>query len=1092
MALRSHDAPTVAGRVVGAFTLVLLISSISPLFRHLIAVPRHWVDTYVISAPDTSFAWVVVLALISVALSARKRIAWWVTLGYVTVFAATNAVLFVPAIGRQADIDRTDRINLTIGLALDAVIAGYLLATRRQFFTRVRRGAVVTAAAVLFGGLATATALGWALVEAFPRDLTPAQHLPYAFNRVVAFATASPRTFDGRRSYMVIDSLLGLLGAVALIAAAAVLFRSQRRTGLLTPTDERVLRALVDAYAAEDSLGYFATRRDRAVVFAPSGRAAVSYRVFVGVGLAAGDPIGDPRYWPHAIAEFLEVCRRYGWYPAAHGVSERGAIAYGAVGMTALTIGDECIVDARRYRISGPQMRGVRQAVTRARRAGLSVRIRRHRELDAAEMAAVIDRADRWRDTDSERGYAMALGRLGDPGDADCLLVEAVRGIGTADEDVVGMLSFVPWGRTGASLDLMRRDRSDINGVVELMVSELCLNAGTFGITTVSLNFAAFRAVFADGDRIGASPFIRGARGVLSFASRFVQMESLYRSNAKYLPTWTPRYLCCEDTPMLLRAGLAAIVSEGFIPLPRLARRVTENPGPPALPADIDVDELIADIAAHAHAAARPPKRPEQVRVRMAALAELTAAGITAYPQARPPTHRCSQARNAPPGSPVEVAGRVLRLRDLGGVVFAEVRDWSGSVQVLFEAQIAGAATTSEFARVVDLGDLVSVRGHLGRSRSGEISVVAQGWSMQGKCLQPLPDKWHGLVDAETRVRQRYLELAVDPSAAELLRIRARAVKAIRDTLCDLDFVEVETPILQRVHGGANATPFRTHINAYDLDLYLRIAPELYLKRLCVAGVERVFELGRNFRNEGVDHSHNPEFTSLEAYWAHSDYRRLIPLTQELICAAAVAAHGRAVVRRPDDTGGHQLIDISGQWAVISVFDAISAAVGQPVGSDTDVDRLRTLCEQMGVAYQPSWEAGELALELYEQLVEGATTTPTFYVDFPTSVSPLTRACPDDPAVAQRWDLVAWGVELGTAYSELTDPVEQRSRLLAQSQRAAQGDPEAMEVDEDFLTALEYGMPPTGGLGLGIDRVIMMITGASIRETVTFPLAKPR
>jgi lysyl-tRNA synthetase class 2 len=297
----------------------------------------------------------------------------------------------------------------------------------------------------------------------------------------------------------------------------------------------------------------------------------------------------------------------------------------------------------------------------------------------------------------------------------------------------------------------------------------------------------------------------------------------------------------------------------------------------------------------------------------------------------------------------------------------------------------------------------------------------------------------------------------------------------------------VETPVLQAVHGGANARPFVTRSNAYDMRLYLRIAPELYLKRLAVGGVAKVFELGRTFRNEGVDATHNPEFTMLEAYEAYGDYTTMREVTRELVVAAAVAAHGAPVLRRPDGTE----VDLSGGWPVLTVHDAVARALGEPVTPDTPRDELRALAARAKVPLNPGWDRGHVLLELYERLVEEQTGAPTFYTDFPTEVSPLTRAHRKDPRLAERWDLVAYGAELGTAYTELIDPVEQRRRLTEQSLRAAGGDPEAMELDEDFLQALEYAMPPTGGLGLGVDRLVMLLTGRSIRETVPFPLVRP-
>jgi lysyl-tRNA synthetase, class II len=404
---------------------------------------------------------------------------------------------------------------------------------------------------------------------------------------------------------------------------------------------------------------------------------------------------------------------------------------------------------------------------------------------------------------------------------------------------------------------------------------------------------------------------------------------------------------------------------------------------------------------------------------------------------------------------------------------------------------------TADFTAAIDLGDLVEITGHMGFSKNGTRSLIVRDWRMIGKCLRPLPNKWKGLTDPEARVRARYVDLAVNAESRNLITARGSVLRSIRETLFAKGFIEVETPILQQIHGGAAARPFTTHINSYDMNLFLRIAPELYLKRLCVGGVERVFELGRAFRNEGVDFSHNPEFTLLEAYQAHADYRVWIDGCRELIQNAAEAANGAQTVLRPradrsNRTGSRfEPVDISGLWPVKTVHEAVSEALGVEIDTDTTLGKLRKLSDAVHIPYRAHWDAGAVVLELYEHLVEDRTEQPTFYIDFPTSVSPLTRPHRSKPGVAERWDLVAWGVELGTAYSELTDPVEQRRRLQQQSLLAAGGDPEAMELDEDFLQAMEYAMPPTGGLGMGVDRLVMLITGRSIRETLPFPLAKP-
>ncbi len=496
--------------------------------------------------------------------------------------------------------------------------------------------------------------------------------------------------------------------------------------------------------------------------------------------------------------------------------------------------------------------------------------------------------------------------------------------------------------------------------------------------------------------------------------------------------------------------------------------------------------------------AATPDDLPEQVRVRRAKLDRMRAEGIDPYPVGFPRTATAAEVREAHPDLAVDVAtgervgvvGRVVLSRAGGKLCFATLRDGTGELQVMLSLDRVGEESLARWKADVDLGDHVGVEGEVITSKRGELSVLADSWAITAKCLRPLPDKHKGLADVEARVRQRYVDLIVNPDAHRMLRLRADAVRSVRETLTSRGFVEVETPMLQTVHGGANARPFTTHINAYDLDLFLRIAPELYLKRLVVGGVEKVFEINRSFRNEGADSSHNPEFTMLEAYEAYGDYTTMRHLTQRTVQQAATDALGGTVVRHAGPEGEVEH-DIGGEWPVVSVNDGLSAALGEVVDNDTTPARLRELAGSAGIAYDPAWSRGQLVLELYEHLLEDRTVSPTFYTDFPTEVSPLTRAHRVDPRMAERWDLVAFGSEIGTAYSELVDPVEQRSRLTAQSLLAAGGDTEAMDLDEDFLRALEYAMPPSGGMGMGVDRLLMLLTGRSIRETVLFPLVRP-
>jgi lysyl-tRNA synthetase, class II len=473
----------------------------------------------------------------------------------------------------------------------------------------------------------------------------------------------------------------------------------------------------------------------------------------------------------------------------------------------------------------------------------------------------------------------------------------------------------------------------------------------------------------------------------------------------------------------------------------------------------------------------------------------MLASGTDPYPVGYPRTTTAAALREKYPDLPKDtatgeiagVAGRVMLSRIGGKICFATLRDGTGDIQAMIRLDEVGAERLADWKRDVDLGDHVGVTGEVITSRSGELSVLAHSFAITAKSLRPLPEKHAGLTDPEARVRQRYLDLIVNPASRRLAEMRSAVTQSVRSSLLARGYQEVETPILTPLHGGANARPFTTHYNAYDVDVYLRIALELYLKRLVVGGIEKVFEIGRNFRNEGVDSTHNPEFTMLEAYEAYGDYNTIAELTQSLAQGAAVAAFGSTVIRRADGTEH----DIGGSWPSVTVHDAISAALGEPVTPDTGLAALAELCVKAEVPLQPSWNRGQVILEMYERLVEKQTVAPTFYRDFPVEVSPLTRQHRVDPRLAERWDLVAFGAELGTGYSELVDPVEERSRLTAQSLLAAGGDPEAMQLDEEFLLALEYAMPPTGGMGMGLDRLMIMLTGESIRETILFPFVRP-
>jgi len=484
---------------------------------------------------------------------------------------------------------------------------------------------------------------------------------------------------------------------------------------------------------------------------------------------------------------------------------------------------------------------------------------------------------------------------------------------------------------------------------------------------------------------------------------------------------------------------------------------------------------------------------PEQLRIRRGKRDRLLAAGLPPYPVAVPRTHSLADVREQwghleqgeETQDVVGVAGRVVFIRNTGKLAFATLQEGIGTrLQVMLSLAEVGEESLAAWKSDVDLGDHVFVQGRVISSRRGELSVMASRWGMASKALRPLP-VLHKELSEESRVRQRYADLVVRQEARDMVRTKATALRAIRSVLETQGYLEVETPVLQLVHGGAAARPFRTHLNAFDQDMVLRIALELNLKKAVVGGVDRVYEMGRIFRNEGVDATHSPEFTMLEAYEAWGDQTSIGALMRDLYLGVADALDSR-LVETPAGT-----VDLGGEWRWLPVYDAVSEAVGETVTIQTPKETLLGYAEKHGVEVDPALEKDKVFLELVGELVEPGLLQPTFLCDYPAIAQPLARPHRSKQGLIEAWDLIIAGVERGTGFSELVDPVVQREVLTAQSLRAAGGDPEAMQLDEDFLRALEYGAPPMGGLGLGIDRLIMLFTGANIRETILFPHLKP-
>ena len=491
----------------------------------------------------------------------------------------------------------------------------------------------------------------------------------------------------------------------------------------------------------------------------------------------------------------------------------------------------------------------------------------------------------------------------------------------------------------------------------------------------------------------------------------------------------------------------------------------------------------------------QPDDLPEQLRVRREKRARLLGDGIDPYPVELPRTHSLQQIREAYSDLPADTAtgdvagvtGRIIFLRNTGKLCFATLQEGDGTeLQAMLSLNKVGETSLSDWKSLVDIGDHVFVRGEVITSRRGELSVLADEWRMAAKSLRPLPVA-HKDLNEETRIRQRYVDLIVRPQARETVRTRAGVVRSLRDSFDRRGFLEVETPMLQTMHGGASARPFVTHSNAMSMDLYLRIAPELFLKRCVVGGIEKVFEINRNFRNEGSDSSHSPEFAMLEYYEAYGTYDTMAVLTRELIQEAAQAVYGTQVVTLVDG----EEYDLSGEWTNVSMYPSLSEVLGAEITPQTPADLLHKHAAARGLEVDPKLTHGKLVEELWEHLVGDHLHAPTFVRDFPVETSPLTRQHRSIPGVAEKWDLYVRGFELATGYSELVDPVVERQRLVEQAALKDAGDDEAMRLDEDFLRALEYGMPPSGGVGMGIDRLLMALTGLGIRETILFPLVRP-
>ncbi|QPK93982.1 bifunctional lysylphosphatidylglycerol synthetase/lysine--tRNA ligase LysX [Actinomyces sp. zg-332] len=924
-----------------------------------------------------------------------------------------------------------------------------------------------------------------------------------------------------------VDHVVSLLSTfVMAIAFRAFLLSSPYASRSVQ--DDYNLHNLLSSYET-DSLAYFSTGTNRAAVFSTNKDAVVTYGVSYGVALAGGDPIGNPSAWEDAIKNWVRYTREQGLVPAVISVTEKGARAYKKAGFTVRSMGDEAIIDIQFFDPNTITLRGVLAAKRRVLRSGVNIQCRRLSAISEEEIEVIRQKINEYR-TGDERGFSMSLDRLLSTFDYNQMIVTAYN----TEGELEGVLTFVPWGVKGLSLNLMRRNPNSINGVIEAMVLTLIDHCKDENIDKVSLNFAMLRNVFVEGTAVNATIIKRLMRKLMLIASKFWQLESLYESNAKYNPVWQTRYLAFKSGS-LTSALIAMGQLEGFVPtFGRVKTYIPEWIKDPFYM------QKIKDLYANnLKISFEGSKLGDQQKIRHQKANALSQAGMDPYPPANTDivTTDISEVVYSSAkyiDEMITVNARISARRHHGKLVFIDLFDGAYKLQAL-----ASVDVTDKYGllKLTDIGDIVSLTGKLGYSNTNELTLFITKWTMLAKTLRPIVTNRHK-IDKSTATRNRTMQFINQSRSVELLRMRSKAISSVREYLYTSGYLEVETPMLHVVKGGANARPFVTHMNAYNYQVTLRIAPELYLKRLIVGGMKAIFEIGRSFRNEGVDATHNPEFTSLEAYKIGADYNVMRELTEKLIRQASISVHGSEVVWQPKETverfianplpnapelkcvetlrtelgktdsdgkQSHEAylnvfdsadeklvqVDLSKPWPVVPVLEAVSNVVGKNITMDTSTYELLEISAKFGLKIPEDSSVAYIINELYEELVEPNTGYPTFYIDFPAEACPLTRKHRVDERLAERWDLVAFGMEIGTAYTELSDPRDQRERFVQQSLEAAAGDPEAMSLDEDFLDSLELGFMPTGGMGMGMDRMVMLLCGTNIRDIIAFPFVKP-
>lgn len=1011
-------APRILGGSLLAYAFFGFLLVISPTLRRVLKSVADTLDALFLPVAHLSLAWCVFIAVLGVGLWQRRRAAWATSVAGLVLLNVGNLLFYIfspqtfenpPEMGAM----------FQIGTVIQALMLVLMVFVHPQFTTRTRSINVRAGALTWLIGTVLVCILAVALVFKFPGSLVGSQRVGWALNHAALLSLVDRSFFDGHAPHFV-ALIISIAAAIVLVVTLLVAVRSQRSQNSASATDETVVRSMIKRFNQDDSLAYFATRRDKSIVYAPNGRAAVTYRVEVGSAIASADPIGEQDSWDAAIEAFRSKAAQFGWTTGAMGASEAGARAYERNGMRSMHLGDEAVLYTDSFDLSQPEFKDVRQAVAHAERDGLWMRVRRHHQIPPEEMKQVQDRADSWRDTSDERGFSMALSRLGDEADGECVLVEALMGEGT-DAKVVAQLSFVPWGTDGLSLDLMRRGPEAPNGTVEAMVAYLC-SGEDITVRRISLNFAVFRSVFASESEVGVDPIRKSTRKVLVFLSKWWQMEALYRSNVKYNPEWVPRYMCFDNSVALARTSIAAGIAEGFIPWidsgDMRAHATVETPGAEAA--------VKAMQRWESRSSKKDKKVNKQLQARITTAQKLGESGVNPWATLPQPTMTCGEVLSAEAGLPATMAGRVVAKRKFGALTFMDLADASGTCQVIVDNKALPEVLPEGSVRPADIevSDYIQVEGVTGVSKKGQPSLMANALRFEAKALEAVAasDNKGKNKNAQPTSPVRTMAQALTGDAELRTRLFAGAMRMVqvREDLQAEGFLELD------------ATP--------------EIDTTLHLLAAVTGGAGRVFTIAA----PRAHRAHSENVTALElihperqltAMSAHADEKWALDKALSLV-SENDAAGGESAQATDTTEQATSPTEIS--------FDAALAEIAGDASFATESDA-RQLCQQLGLKARPDATRDDMLASVFTAKVLPGVEELTVFTSAPATVH-LDSARAMGSAFTRGFVLVREGEVVASGYAVDTTPAEVRGVAHASDDMDA-----AHETEE----LLRLGVPAT-------------------------------